>query len=69
MFDRLYRMISENKFTYITVFQSQKCRDIVLRYKSNEINAALEYVRNKYGSDYLNLFRMRKNTSCGIIDI
>lgn len=28
MFDRLYKMISENKFTYITVFQSQKCRDL-----------------------------------------
>lgn len=28
MFDRLYRMISENKFTYITVFQSQKYRDL-----------------------------------------
>lgn len=33
---------------------------VVLRYKSNEIKAALEYVRNKYGSDYLNLFRMKK---------
>ena len=28
MFDRLYKMISENKFTYITVFRSQKCRDL-----------------------------------------
>lgn len=33
---------------------------IVLRYKSDEIKAALEYVKEKYGADYLNGFKIKK---------
>lgn len=33
---------------------------IVLRYKSDEIKAALEYVKKKYGADYLNGFKIKK---------
>ena len=36
---------------------------IVLRYKSDEIKVALEYVKKKYGADYLNRFRMKKARS------
>ena len=41
----------------------QKNGVIVLRYKSDEIKAALEYVKKKYGVDYLNRFRMKKPCS------
>lgn len=33
---------------------------VVLRYKSNEIKAALEYIKEKYGADYLNGFKIKK---------